>query len=409
MADSPGPRAIRLEASSFCQLRCPSCPTASGAIHPAVGNGFLRLDDFRKLLDANPGLKMIELSNFGEIFLNPQILDILALAHQRKVALTAINGANLNTVRTEVLEGMVKYRLRAMTCSIDGASQETYSAYRVRGDFAQVVANIKAINALKKAHRSPFPRLCWQFVVFGHNEHELPAARAMARELAMEFRAKLNSDRDFSPVKNAEMVAYWTDAGAASREEYETRNGEDYMQDICHELWDVPQINWDGKVLGCCRNFWGDFGGNAFKDGLAESLQHEKMRHAREMLLGTKPARDGIPCTTCDIYLGMRKRNRWLRRDDMSADAKSPDGETLLRARKLYEIGRLGEAESLFRKVLDIEPDNFEAHYSLGRIAHELGSSAAAVSLLRRAAALRPEDAAAAQLLAKALAERPVP
>ncbi len=31
------------------------------------------------------------------------------------------------------------------------------------------------------------------------------------------------------------------------------------------------------KVLGCCRNFWGDFGGNAFTDGLVSSLNNEKI------------------------------------------------------------------------------------------------------------------------------------
>src|SRR5690349_12177568 len=89
------PRAIRLEASSFCQLRCPSCPTTARAIHPAVGSGFLRLDDFRRLIDENPSLATIELSNYGEIFLNPQLLQIFELAHERNIALTAGNGVNL--------------------------------------------------------------------------------------------------------------------------------------------------------------------------------------------------------------------------------------------------------------------------------------------------------------------------
>lgn len=37
-----------------------------------------------------------------------------------------------------------------------------------------------------------------------------------------------------------------------------------------------PQINWDGKLLGCCLNFWGDFGGNAFEQGLERILTSEK-------------------------------------------------------------------------------------------------------------------------------------
>src|SRR5205085_780026 len=86
---------------------------------------FLRLDDFGNLLDQNPTLKEVELSNYGEIFLNPQILEILKLAHERKIVLTATNGVNLNNVRDEVLEGIVKFQLRRMTCSIDGTSAST--------------------------------------------------------------------------------------------------------------------------------------------------------------------------------------------------------------------------------------------------------------------------------------------
>src|SRR5260221_10222796 len=75
------PQQIHLEASSFCQLRCPSCPTTTGAIHPAVGSGFLKFDDFRKLLESAPALNSVEISNYGEVFLNPQLLRILEYAH----------------------------------------------------------------------------------------------------------------------------------------------------------------------------------------------------------------------------------------------------------------------------------------------------------------------------------------
>jgi hypothetical protein len=80
-------------------------------------------------------------------------------------------------------------------------------------------------------------------------------------------------------------------------------------------LWDAPQINWDGKVLGCCRNIWGDFGReNAFADGLVRSINNEKIEYARGMLLGNKAAREDIPCTTCSIYLGMKAEGKWLPR-----------------------------------------------------------------------------------------------
>lgn len=307
------PSKIRLEASSHCQLRCPSCPTTTKAIHPAVGSGLLTLEAFRGVIDGSPWLKVIELSNYGEIFLNPNLLAMLRYAHERGVTLSVENGANLNYASPEVLEGLVKYRVQAILCSIDGATQDTYARYRVRGKLDAVLGHIATINQHKQAYQSALPELTWQFVAFGHNEHEIPAARAMAGELGMGFVVKLSWDPDFSPVTDEDTLR--SVAGAASRREFKENQGVDYMQSICHQLWDAPQINWDGKVLGCCRNFWGDFGPeNAFDDGLLAAINTEKMTYARQMVQGRQPARADIPCTTCEVYEGMKADGRWLTR-----------------------------------------------------------------------------------------------
>jgi MoaA/NifB/PqqE/SkfB family radical SAM enzyme len=325
MATTVGsPVKIRLEASSFCNLRCPLCLQGTGEIHhSAIGGGFLRFEDFRKLLDNNPGLKHIELSNSGEIFLNPALLSMLELAHERGVELAADNGVHLNKVRPEVLEGLVKYQFRSLVCSIDGASEETYSIYRVRGRFTNVINNIRKINELKQRYSSPFPELRWKFIVFGHNEHELPVAREMARELGMGFFSQLNTwNPNYSPVQDADFVRAASDDAdetidAVTPDEYEALHGDHLWQQryrVCHQLWDNPQINWDGKVLGCCINDWGDFAGNAFRDGLTASVNTKQIQYARAMLLGCAPPREDIPCTRCSLYQGMRERGRWLER-----------------------------------------------------------------------------------------------
>ena len=82
---------------------------------------------------------------------------------------------------------------------------------------------------------------------------------------------------------------------------------------MCRQLWLSPQINWDGKVLGCCHNNWQEFGGNAFADGLESSLKNsEKLVYARTMLIGKVPARDDVPCSRCEFYLRLR-RGQWIR------------------------------------------------------------------------------------------------
>ena len=79
-------------------------------------------------------------------------------------------------------------------------------------------------------------------------------------------------------------------------------------------MWHGPQLSFDGRVLGCCSNYagWGDYG-NAFDLGLEETLNGERMRYARAMLLGRKTARDDIPCSKCPRYRDMQRSGNWLR------------------------------------------------------------------------------------------------
>ena len=180
------PRQIRLEASSACQLRCPVCPTAQGKIRESVvGTGFLKFDDFRRLVDSNLSIVAIELSNWGEALLNPELPRILGYAHQKGIRIYLSNGVNLNHASEEVLEALVKYSVQNIRVSIDGASQEVYQQYRVEGDFDQVIENIRRINEYKREYHVERPHLTWQFIIFGHNEQEIEAARKLAEQLQM--------------------------------------------------------------------------------------------------------------------------------------------------------------------------------------------------------------------------------
>lgn len=318
------PASVRLEASTVCQLRCVSCPTADGQVPAGIGAGFLRYSDFKKFLDSYPWVRSIELSNYGEIFLNPEIVDIIRYAYGKNVELHADNGVNLNTMTEELLEALVKYQFRSMTCSIDGASDETYRIYRRRGNFDQVIHHIKKINEYKEKYGSPYPRLLWQFIAFGHNEHEIPAARKMANDLQMGFHVKLSfgdlyNGTAFSPVKDRELIRRETGLGVADRQEYHSKNGVSYNRGMCMQLWKDPQINYDGRVLGCCINFWGDYG-NAFKDGLVECLNCEKINYARAMLMGNKPPRSDIPCTGCYLYDIIKSDGRWFSDAEVGAE-----------------------------------------------------------------------------------------
>jgi MoaA/NifB/PqqE/SkfB family radical SAM enzyme len=304
------PISIRIEACSLCQLRCVLCPSARGETLPVIGRGWLKAADFEHLLEQNPQIRRVELGNFGEVFLNPEFPQILRCAFERGVITEIDEGANFNHVSDEALEALVRYQTSVVRCAIDGATQETYRRYRVGGDLRKVVRNIQALNRLKHRYGSDKPHLIFQFVIFGHNEHEIEAAGALAQILQMEIRFKLNFMGNCLPVRDRQRVRACV--GYADREEYLQSEGRHYQRHQCYEMWDNPQINWDGKLLGCSRNFWGWYAENVFTEGLTQSLNNERISRARLVLMGGEEAGEDSPCSRCGVYRSMREREDWI-------------------------------------------------------------------------------------------------
>lgn len=299
-------RKLRIETCSKCQLKCPSCATARGETRSgAVAWGELTPDNFSRLLARSGPVREVEISNWGEIFLNRQLPQILERAQRGGVPVTVSNGVNLNTASEAALEALVLYRVRELTVSIDGATQQGYASYRVNGDLARVLANVERINHYKRLHHSTEPRLVWQFVVFGHNQHEIDTARAMAAARNMEFRAIRNLDADYAPLSDPR------DATLSSGIDFslDTEAALDALATdfgFCHQLWDAPQLNWNGDLLGCCFNNTRPFG-NALARPLAELLAGQDYRYMQDMLTGRVPLRADLPCVKC------RMLPPWLR------------------------------------------------------------------------------------------------
>jgi MoaA/NifB/PqqE/SkfB family radical SAM enzyme len=323
------PQTVCLDASTACQLQCPACPTAGRVIKQELHTGYLKANDFRKFLEQNTFVRHVELSNWGEMFLNPQLREILEHAHACQVTLSADNGVNFNQASETIIEALVRYHLRSMTVSIDGASQATYMQYRVGGDFDQVLRNIRLLNQFKQQYRSEYPRLRWQFIAFGHNQHEIEAARKLAASLDMAFYVKLAWDdlytEAFSPVTDRDQVRQATGLGVADRQEYLERYGKSYIGDTCAQLWLAPRINFDGRLLGCSINYWSDYG-NVFTDGLSECLADSRLARTRQMLQGVRPAEADSPCLQCQVYNDMQASGRWLQAAQLQTMANPKTG-----------------------------------------------------------------------------------
>jgi len=274
---------IRIDACSICKLKCPVCYTTTGKSKKVIGRGYLQAADFRKLMKALPTFKKVELVSWGDIFLNPEIKEIMTYAKRKQIILTAKGGTTLNYMDKSIVDLIVQ-TFESMVVSIDGVSQKSYSKYRRCGNLREVFENLKCINAKKVGVDSKKPKMFWQFIPFGHNEHEVYRAREMARNFGMEFVLKLNHTLNYSPVNQKVRIRKLV--GYATREEYKKNTGKNYLN-LCVQFWVSPQINWDGKLLGCCSNIFGDYG-NIFLRGFRNCVRSKKYIKAKSQLLNNK-------------------------------------------------------------------------------------------------------------------------
>jgi len=300
------PKMVRLESCTLCQLDCPYCYMRTGNFG-TMGKGYLKYEAFQAFLDKNPQIRKIEISNNGEVFLNPDLAKILRLAGERKIEIVIGNGTNFNTVSEEILELLVQTKVSYINVSIDGASQEIYSMYRRNGNFDKVISNIRRLNAYKEAYHSPYPVLQWQYILMEHNECDVEKAAAMAKELDMNIWYKYECVKGTFRPRDREKLEQITGLSYFSVEEYNRCHEKAYGSDMCYQTLFSPQIHFDGRLLGCCMLWKEDLGLNVFDTGLVEALNSEPYLRMIRLLLGMEEAKGQkeIPCLHC----GPRGRN----------------------------------------------------------------------------------------------------
>lgn len=304
------PSSARLDASTICQLHCDLCRSTGDLKSRNIGYGFLKFDHFKGILDANPQIRSVEISNWGEVLLNPDLPRMLEYAHRLGVAIRIEEGVNLNDASPETLEALVAYKTGVIRCAVDGVTRETYSRSRIGGDLGKVLANIKRINEFKRKYGSPEPALVLQFVVSSHNTHEIERAILLAGLLEMDIFFKLNQFPQ--PMLSRQLETVGKYVGYKDSDDFLEKEGRHYMRHQCLQLWKDPQINWNGSLLGCARNIWGGYADNVFEDGFVESINNEKMNRARDVLMGRVEATEELFCIHCSVFQSMANSGKWI-------------------------------------------------------------------------------------------------
>ena len=125
----------------------------------------------------------------------------------------------------------------------------------------------------------------------------------MAQQLDIPIFFKLNFLPSYKP-KDPEKLKRETGLSEVTREEYLDKYKVPYLSDVCFQAFNDPQFNWDGMLLGCCRNEYAYFTSKLFKDGLEACLQDEGLQKMKKILRTKNPTKkdmEGLPCRSCSM------------------------------------------------------------------------------------------------------------
>ena len=244
------PFMMMVEPTNICNLKCPLCPSGNGEMTRSRGK--MDLEEYKKLIDeVGEHLILLMLWNQGEPFINRNFVDMVRYARDRRIpTMTSTNGHYIQDM--DKARAIVESGLDEIIVSLDGTDQATYERYRVGGKIEKVFEGARLLAAAKEELGVRHPLVNLQFIVFKHNEHEIPEAERIARELkADKFLVKTaqvyTSDEadEFLPERE-DMRRYEASANGGEL----VVKGQPVKG--CKVLWYSSMVNWNGAVAPCC-------------------------------------------------------------------------------------------------------------------------------------------------------------
>ncbi|MBN1137481.1 MAG: SPASM domain-containing protein [Anaerolineae bacterium] len=308
----PGlPHILMIEPTNECNLHCPLCPTGAGTLRRPKGTMTFELYE-RILAELDGTLERLMLYNYGEPFLHPRIFDMIALARRAEVH-TRISTNGLVFLRAGHADDLIASGLNHLRVSLDGATQETYTKYRVGGQLAPILEGVRLLQQRKRELGRARPPVELQFIAMGHNEHELPAVRQLAQEMGTPLRVKTVGLGDISQGSGRQE---WLPRDASLRRYRENEGRLELADDgrvrfVCDQPWNRLVVNWDGQVAPCCYDRHGDYGFGNANDGLATVWNGERLRAFRRAVRSPSPP---AICQRCAARLWNSPKMGWVER-----------------------------------------------------------------------------------------------
>jgi MoaA/NifB/PqqE/SkfB family radical SAM enzyme len=180
----PLPTHIEVEATKRCNATCGTC-TRSHLNQKDMKND-LNPDTMAKILSTLPGLTSLRLAGLGEIFLNPQIENILQQLKARSIRVWIITNGSL--LLDEKVRNLIHDYVDDVAVSVDSTDPAEFARLRPMGKIglAEVTQGIKLLIDERNAGRSN-TTIGISTTVTHENYLDLPAIGSMSVDLGIDY------------------------------------------------------------------------------------------------------------------------------------------------------------------------------------------------------------------------------
>lgn len=243
------PFVLYYEPTSFCNLKCPSCPTGIGILDRPKER--VDPEQFKATVDALADkVFVMYMYNWGEPLLHKEFSSLVKYATSKGIVVKTSSNLSI-PLNENQLKGIVESGLQQLKVGIDGATSAVHEQYRKRSDLELVHKNVRAIARYKKELHSTTPEISVTYHVFAHNEAEIEEFKRQMPELGVNH---FNASPAWLPpdgtVKKAEDPRY--DAYAVANETISELRAQGANLKPCSWLYYASVINPGGTISPCC-------------------------------------------------------------------------------------------------------------------------------------------------------------
>lgn len=310
--DAPLPQWFNFEISSRCNLHCPYCATGRGDI-PPEDRGIMTPEVFAALFEKiRPHAEAVQLFNWGEPFMNRHCLDFVETISAAGMISQISTNLTVRRFDEAETERIACSGLTSLLASIDGITQPAYEAYRRNGSVEKALANLEDLIAAKR-RLGVGPHLIWAYHVNRHNQHEVDAARRMARRLGVtiwfkqlscppEFQTDLLRTRPRLFAPPPELPELWQGRSNRGLGSFRIDPRLPQTCNVCRMPFEILMVNVNGDVYPCSAVTGRQFVvGNLLRDSL-EDIWHRRMAVNRRQLIHLRGTFPAAQCRRCKHF-----------------------------------------------------------------------------------------------------------